>query len=212
QLSSTLQRLHPDFEYIIFNDKSAQEFIAAHFPSAVINAFVRVREAAQRADLFRLAYLSVAGGYYVDADNRCLSRIDLDGPNHAGLCLYQEDYGTIGNDFLGTIAGHPVVQRALDLAVTAVNRGDADMLWLSTGPGLITRAFAQTIAASDLKASDWLGSTTVMDLWEVQRFVGLHCVLPYKKTKRHWTRLIFKQAAPSVLARKGRAETRSEDM
>ena len=28
------------------------------------------------------------------------------------------------------------------MAVTAVNRGDQDLIWLSTGPGMLTRAFA----------------------------------------------------------------------
>jgi len=37
---------------------------------------------------------------------------------------------------------------ALQLATEAINRGDDDLIWLATGPGLITRAFAQTLAMS----------------------------------------------------------------
>jgi len=105
------------------------------------------------------------------------------------LALYQENYGTLGNNFIGVMPRHPVIQRALEQATAAINRGDADMIWLLTGPGLLTRAFAQVAArdASFLQSPELL----VMELWQMQRVVGLHCPAHYKRTNRHWSREAF---------------------
>ena len=54
---------------------------------------------------------------------------------------FQEDFGTLGNNFLGAPPNHSVICLALRLCTEAVNRGDTDFLWLSTGPGLLSRGF-----------------------------------------------------------------------
>jgi hypothetical protein len=41
---------------------------------------------------------------------------------------------------------HPVILGALELGAAAINRDDTDLIWLSAGPGLLTRAFAQVWA------------------------------------------------------------------
>jgi hypothetical protein len=103
------------------------------------------------------------------------------------LAVYQENYGTIANNFLGASRGNPVILRALELAVEAVLRGDNDIVWLSTGPGLLTRAFAQILATSDTL----LEQTVIRELGETQRFIGLHCPALYKRTDQHWSRAAF---------------------
>ena len=137
---------NPDYAYERFDDRSAAALIAQHHGREVSEAFRRSVHPAQRADLFRLAYLSVCGGIYVDADDMCLTPLDLYIPQASKLFAYQEDMGTLANNFLGAAPGHPVIQRALKCGVEAVNRGDSDMIWLLTGPGLVTRAFAQIAA------------------------------------------------------------------
>jgi mannosyltransferase OCH1-like enzyme len=178
---------NPDHEYVLFNDASARQFLRDRTSVDIVRAFDRVRHPAQRADLFRLAYLAQEGGFYVDADDRCLSRIGLLFPGNVALAVYQENYGTIANNFLGASRGNPVILRALELAVEAVLRGDNDIVWLSTGPGLLTRAFAQILATSDTL----LEQTVIRELGETQRFIGLHCPALYKRTDQHWSRAAF---------------------
>ncbi len=67
-------------------------------------------------------------------------------PGGRGLLLYQEDLGSLASDFIGAVPGHSLVGAALTQAVEAVNRGDGGVLWLSTGPALMTRLLAATIA------------------------------------------------------------------
>ena len=76
------------------------------------------------------------------ADDRCIAPIATLDPGGRALIVYQEDLGSIGNNFIGARPGHPVIQRALSNGAAAINRGDSDILWLSTGPGLLTRSFA----------------------------------------------------------------------
>ena len=132
-LMGSWREYHPNFEYALFNEQSAQEFIRTNFPMAVLRAFGRAQHPAQRADIFRLAYLCANGGFYADADDRSLASIEAFVPSDAALMVYQENYGTLGNNFMGASPKHPVITRALALATEALNRGDNETLWLSTG-------------------------------------------------------------------------------
>ncbi|HET9020174.1 MAG TPA: tetratricopeptide repeat protein, partial [Acetobacteraceae bacterium] len=142
---------NPAWRYIRFDDAAALAFLRERFAPEVAQAYARARTPAMKADLFRLAYLAAEGGCYVDADDRCLRPIEELLPPRAGFVAFQEDIGTLSNNFLAVAPLHPAIVLALDLTVTAVNRGDEELLWLSTGPALLTRAFAQAVACSVLR-------------------------------------------------------------
>ena len=164
----------PGVEYRLFDDRAAQDFLCRHAPEA-LRAYRRATEAVQKADIFRLAWLFECGGYYADPEDRCLASIETLIPARATLALYQEDFGTIGNRFIGAAPRHGVIGRALDLAVEAVNRGDRDPPWFSTGPGLLTRAFAQVMADSGLDLLDALDGLVVLGRGRLHRVVTFHC-------------------------------------
>jgi len=181
---------NPDYEYRLFDDPAAREFLGI-YPPEVRRAYRRAREPAQKADIFRLAWLFAHGGYYVDADDRCLEPIEAHIPAHVALVGYQEDVGSIGNNFIGAAPQHSVIGRALELAVEAVNRGDQDLLWFSTGPGLLTRAFVQTLANSKLDYSVWLAGVLLLGRAQIHRMTVPHCLTAYKQTRRHWNKSVF---------------------
>jgi hypothetical protein len=190
-MMNTWREWHPEHAFFLHDDTAAQCFLGETYTLDVLTAYRRAREPAQKADIFRLAWLFARGGYYVDADDRCFAPVGTIVPAHAELAVYQEDLGTLGNNFIGAVPRHPVIGLALDLAVDAVNRGDNDLLWLSTGPGLLTRAFARTLAMSRLNASAWLDGIAVLDRSELYRAVAIHCFTGYKKTERHWSQSAF---------------------
>ena len=188
ELSRSWAGMNTDYEHTLFDITSARAFIKDNASSEVLTAFNRAAHAAQKADIFRLAYLLVKGGYYVDADDRCLAPLNSWVPAGASLIAYQEDFGTIANNFLGVAPGHPVIALALASATEAVNRGDSDVLWLSTGPGLLTRAFAQ-VAASDSDGAKLVASSVIKRTASIrQAGVAIHCYLSYKKSDKHWSR------------------------
>ena len=145
---------HPDWDYQRFDDEKAREFLSSRHPSGVLSAYQRAAQPAQKAEVFRLAYLAAEGGFYAEPDDRSLASLESIVPAHARLVVFQEQYGAIASNFLGAVPGEPMIVKALDLAVQALNRGDHDVPWFSTGPGLLTRVFAQVHA--DGEASEGL--------------------------------------------------------
>lgn len=190
-LMKTWQSCNPAYEYLLFNDLTAKTFIQKSCSRGVLHAYLRSQHPAQRADIFRLAFLAVNGGIYADSDDKCLAPIDSFMPAGTNFIAYQENYGTIGNNFIGTVSQHQVIVRALEVAAESINRGDNDLLWLSTGPGLLTRAFATIVSRQ--KSSDELAGWTVRELGEMQRVIGFHCPVHYKRTERHWSRAATKR-------------------
>lgn len=177
---------NPGFTHRIWNEASARDFLKRS-PPAVLTAFGRAREPAMKADLFRLALLHEIGGIYADADDCCVSGIaQLLSSGHT-MVVYQEDLGSLGNNFIAAAPRHPIVKRALDLATEAVNRGDSDILWLATGPGLLTRAAAQVLCETPAEGSGLL----VLERHEFLAHVAIHCLAAYKATERHWSRTAF---------------------
>lgn len=178
---------HPDHDVRRFDDAAALRFLDEAYAPEVAAAFRRAREPAQRADLFRLAWLFAQGGWYVDADNRCLAPLAAITPAGATLVVYQEDLGTLGNDTIGAIPRHPALGRALAQAVGAINAGAADLLWLNTGPALLTRAFAETLAEAALDPGVAMDGACVLDRRLLCRSLAVHCAAGYKLSGRHWS-------------------------
>ena len=180
QIMAGWKHCNPSFEYLRFDNLAAARFLGEHHPEEVVRAFMRATEPAQKADLFRLAFLSVRGGYYVDADDRCLAPINSYIPAGGRFVASLEHYGTIGNNFIGATPNHPVIDLALQWASRAVNRGDRDTIWLSTGPGLLTRAFATHVAGLRIAhpADEGL---LITDVQRLNKYVGIGCPARYKK-------------------------------
>jgi mannosyltransferase OCH1-like enzyme len=183
------QQMNPQCRWKCFNDAEARRFLRQVFPLPVLQAYIRARHPAQKADIFRFAYLTACGGIYADADDRCDAPLSSFVRSDATLVLHQDNFATIGNNFIAVTAEHPVLQRALSLAIAAVNRGDQDLIWLSTGPGLLTRAFCLEWAIGPRPG--WLPHAQIMSLGELQRVIGIHCPAQYKATDKHWSRASF---------------------
>jgi tetratricopeptide (TPR) repeat protein len=170
---------NPGHEWRRFDTARAQDYLAAKFPGPVLGAFQRVREVPQKADIFRLAVLVAEGGVYADADDRCLRPLDNLVPHGANLVLPQEEFGCAGNHFLAAAPGHPVLQAALRTVAAAINRGDNEIPWLLSGPGLLTRVLAQHLTERGVNAGLPPG-LVLLDRRELGRSVAGGCFATYK--------------------------------
>ncbi|MGF9759466.1 tetratricopeptide repeat protein, partial [Microvirga sp. 0TCS3.31] len=202
-LMESWRSMNPDYSHQVFDVAAAQEFLIRHYGPHVRRAYRRAGSAAEQADLFRLAYLYAKGGVYVDADDRCLAPISSVLPPHVTLTVYQEDYalgwlaiGTLGNNFLAAAPHNAVIGRALELATEALNRGDKDVVWLKTGPALITRAFAEVASKTPLALSSWLESIAILERSQLSRFVAINCFTAYKSTPKHWSNTVSGAQTP----------------
>jgi hypothetical protein len=199
-LSRSWPAQNPDHEHVLFHDRTALAYLAAHFPVPVAAAYRRARDATTKADLFRLAALLREGGIWADMDDRCLAPLPQLIPLGVAACFWQEGSGHLCNNFLAAMPGHPVLRRALTAAVTAINRGDRDKVWMLTGPGLLSRAFAAEMAAARHAWPAWISRNAVLDEYALYPAIAFHCRTSHKKQGKHWMKTAF-AAAPGTAAK-----------
>jgi mannosyltransferase OCH1-like enzyme len=155
------------FAHRLFDEGSAKAFIGASLDARHEHAFERCYHPAMQADYFRLCYLFVEGGLYVDADDVCVGT-DVDWLFDDGrlkiqpLC-YDVASGTMvaPSVFLGSDAynpnwifyfnnnplianrEHPIIERALRQATDLLELADDDVLLeiqATTGPGNLSKS------------------------------------------------------------------------
>jgi mannosyltransferase OCH1-like enzyme len=73
----------------------------------------RLRVPAERADIFRLEALWREGGVYMDTDFECLRPIEPLIDDVDFFCAYRK-LDRMNNAFIGSVAGHPILEQALD--------------------------------------------------------------------------------------------------
>jgi mannosyltransferase OCH1-like enzyme len=89
---------------------------------------------AMRSDIFRLAYLAVIGGVYVNADDLCRHDIgELLSPRF-DLILLQENLASIGNNFIAAASGQSCIEFILSAIVDWVLEKQGNNVWFRTGP------------------------------------------------------------------------------
>jgi mannosyltransferase OCH1-like enzyme len=150
--------------------------------------------------VFRLAFLLREGGVWADMDDRCLSPLSAFVPADVEACFWQENLQSIGNNFMAVVPGHPIIRRAFITAVNSINRGDRDKVWMLTGPGLLSRAFAIEMAAAGQNWHAWLRQIAVLDEYDLARSVSLHCRTAHKRTGHHWSDKAFSLRGPRPYA------------
>jgi inositol phosphorylceramide mannosyltransferase catalytic subunit len=160
--------LNPGFEYLFFTDDDIDVFINREFPQyrAAFDAF---QFPIQRVDFFRYLAVYRLGGFYFDLDvflargvgdltsEQCVFPFEeLTLNPYLRDCLHID--WEVGNYAFGAIAGHPFLGAIIENCL----RAQTDMEWRAlmlkgfpavfrgafhvlntTGPGLITRTFAE---------------------------------------------------------------------
>ncbi|KAL5121646.1 CSG1/SUR1-like protein [Pleosporales sp. CAS-2024a] len=110
--------LHPNYEYKLWTDKKAREFIAAEYPW-FLETFDGYPYPIQRADAIRYFVLHHFGGIYIDLDDGCNRSLD---PLLAYPAWVRRTVPTgISNDAMGSVPRHPFFLKAID-SLTDYNR------------------------------------------------------------------------------------------
>lgn len=165
---TNLKLLHPDWEYLFFDDADTHRFVASEFPQhqAVFDGFPR---AIQRVDFFRYLAVFRLGGFYFDLDVFLSENLS---PLLKYGCVFSFEELTlnrflrercgmdweIGNYAFGAIPGDPFLAAVIENCV----RAQREPQWLepmmrgipaflrsdfcvfnTTGPGLISRTLAE---------------------------------------------------------------------
>ena len=175
---------NPGFQHRVFNDNSAEAFIAEHCEAEVLTAFRMAGFPFLRADLFRLAFLCVHGGIYADADDHC--RHDLSPWLKPGvqLLLYQEEWGTLGNNFLAAAPNHPFLRRALAFATDSILNRQGGVRLVS-GPGALTTVFCNLYVAA-LAQGQLPPGIEILDVYTLRQRISPHLPRAWKLEDQPW--------------------------
>ena len=174
------------FVHRIFNDQSALSFIEDHCTPRVLKAFRMANHPAMRSDIFRLAYLAVSGGVYVDADDLC--RHDI-GPLLApefDLILMQENLASIGNNFIAAAPGQPCIEFILSTIVDMVLEKQGNNVWFLTGPGALSSGFCHYYR-QQLGRARLPEGVRVVTVHSLYAFISPHIPCRHKNDERHWS-------------------------
>ena len=164
----SIRLLHPDFEYLFFDDNQVEDFVSQEFPQyrPIYDSF---RLAIQKFDFFRYLAIYRLGGFYFDLDVMLASGLY---PLLESGCVFPFEGLTtseylskkhnmpweIGNYGFGAAPEHPFVHAIIENCVRAQRDSDwADLampkylplsrtenyVLFTTGPGLVSRTLAE---------------------------------------------------------------------
>jgi hypothetical protein len=145
EFQAAWRRLHPDWTYKFWADKSTRAFVAEHYPR-FLETYDGYRRPIMRVDAARCLWMAHFGGVYADLDLEPVQAVDQilydsDGPQ---LVMAREPashcqlYGApliVSNSFLASTPQHPAWREVLE--VLAERRDWPDPL-VATGPFLMT--------------------------------------------------------------------------
>lgn len=103
--------LHPDYQYILWTDEMAREFILEEFPW-FLKTWDGYKYPIERADAIRYFVLVHYGGVYIDLDDGCQRKLD---PLLAVPAFVRKTLPTgISNDVMGSVPNHPFFRKVLE--------------------------------------------------------------------------------------------------
>jgi hypothetical protein len=129
--------------YDLFDKARAVTFIMENFGSFAVRAFQSSLHPAQEADIFRLAYLAVKGGIYVDVDflpKSTLMNLLLN-PNKKVAFYYRDNLPPhqreLLNSFIVAKSGSAFLYESFFKSINKISNATREGIWRDTGPGLI---------------------------------------------------------------------------
>lgn len=206
-ISSWESLLEHGFKKLIFDDCAAKHFIARNYESMYVKAFERCHHPAMRCDYFRLCYILLNGGFYVDADEVYqggnLNSFFNDNSLKLQPLCYDAETGTMvdsdvfinnkhhsskwifyfNNNPIISPARHPIIRLALNRATKILTNADGrPEIQSTTGPGNLTASVvAYTLSQGFTCNSPDLFILSDWDAISISRWP-----LSYRNDERNW--------------------------
>lgn len=197
------------FELVCFDERLARRFVADNLAYRHLKAFDACYHPAMRSDYFRLCYVGLCGGGYVDADDvyrgNGMDVLFDDGRLKLQLLCYDvlsegmvppETFTRSDSDSQNWIFYfnnnpligpplHPIVLRALERSTNLLNAmvsGELPDIQSTTGPGNLTASLVAQAIISDETDTDRL----LMIILNWERFATTVWRLSYRADARNW--------------------------
>jgi hypothetical protein len=195
------------FDHILFNSDEARRFIERELGPRHEEAYNKCYHPAMQSDYFRLCYIYLEGGCYVDVDDVYLGfsiqhlfddgrlkvqplcyNASTDEMVHPSVFI-QPGAGSaswifyFNNNPLVAQREHPIIGRTLEAATKALERSQPNELpeiQSTTGPGILTKS----IVEHAMEVGGIAGTLVVLDRWE-EIAISLW-PLSYRRDARNW--------------------------
>jgi len=143
-----IKNSNPEFNYFLYNEKTALEFLNNNFGTDVIYAFKKLKPSAFKSDLFRYCFLFINGGIYVDVKLIPFNNfkfIEIIDKEH-----YVKDYTAYNNNNAGNISQTIIVSCKNNLllletikriVINVYHNFYGTSCLLVTGPGLLAKTY-----------------------------------------------------------------------
>jgi hypothetical protein len=179
-------RHHPGWSHTVFDAAGAERFLRERLGEDALRAFQLCHHPAMMADMFRIAFLSVAGGFYADADEKCLRPLTDILPDPHAVEIVAPHSGNIpghvDNNFIGCRPGSEVARIVTEGIVEDVLRcaqeGRRADIWQMTGPGAVMRGVAKHLGAL---APGVVPAVVLLPMQQYQALVRTEEDLAYKR-------------------------------
>tara|TARA_R110002020_G_scaffold204341_3_gene408393 strand:+ start:2740 stop:3633 length:894 start_codon:yes stop_codon:yes gene_type:complete len=193
-------------EHKLYDRQSAEDFISRTLSYEHVLAFGRCYHPAMQADYFRLCYIFVEGGLYVDADDVCIATdisflfhgsqlkvqplcYDIDSDSMVGPADFLKKSSEpknwifyVNNNPLVGRKGDPIVERSLMRSTRQLNdayRDELPEIQSATGPGNLSRTIFEMGTVSDIE-----GDLMILKDWEATAISKWP--LSYRNDARNW--------------------------
>lgn len=180
QVTKTWQK-SVGYDYYLYNMDSALNFLNKNFSKNVSEAFL-ISNPTVQSDIFRIAYLYVNGGIYVDCDDLCRNFSYEDLLDGSETVFQIEKYGTLGNNFIATVPGVDFFLELLIRIVKNIEEDNSLDAWIKSGPGVLSLEFARYYA-ENITA---LSGVKVISYSEYSKYVSQHLPVKYKLSDTYW--------------------------
>lgn len=122
------QMTNPWFDLLLFNDTEVDDFIFQNLAPENLRAYRKISIGAIKADFFRLAFIAVKGGVYMDLDTEFVSRFSPlpIAPDHDYVTELERGCNCLPQWFIAAAPGHPFVTTALARATDNILSGHED--------------------------------------------------------------------------------------
>lgn len=185
ELIDSWKQLNPEAEHVLLDRQLALEFMEQNFDKTLVRAFDEVTLPAMVCDIFRVAYLMINGGIYVDCGSRCKAPIDQWGLDLSKMTVMRKWHGGVCNGLICAPAYHPRLVEIWKRIENVLRTRPNGSIWNLTGPLL----FIETVDndwQSELDESQ--RSVSVVDQLEILPFFELVGCLNHQK-RAHWSKL-----------------------
>lgn len=172
-----LKTLHPDYNYVIFDEEERKNFIKNNYDERVLNAYNKLKPGTYKADLWRYCYLYKNGGFYMDIKfvmRKSFNAIINENIKLlTGKAMYTDG---INPGFTACLPNEPLMKAAIDTTVDRIEKNYYGISSLDiTGPLMFEYAFTNTYGLSSSEYIDRQNQQIVMGRYnDINNF---NCIL-----------------------------------